>query len=71
MYKTNHETLFEELNGPFCSISDETTSYELKSQQSISGGTFIYDYDTFGDFIFLITGTTDLFCIKVQPPVNG
>lgn len=58
------------LKTPFCSITDEATSYLLKSEFDLGGNQMIYDYEVFGDTIFVMNYISDIVAIKLVPQID-
>ena len=58
------------LRSPFCSISEETTSYYLKSEFINDNSTFIYDYELAGDTLFVMNSQAHILAVKVSAKQN-
>ena len=58
------------LKSPFCSISDESTSYLLKSEFDLGMNQLIYDYEVFEDVIFIMNYVSDIIAVKIVPQLD-
>lgn len=58
------------LKTPFCSITDEATSYLLKSEFDLGNNQLIYDYEVFGDMIIVMNYVSDIVAVKLVPQID-